>query len=545
LAKRVKKEKQVSEGIALEEPQSPENLEIVYDTSGKTDSMIEEDKLSIDEQFGQDQKSEADESEGEVEEIVFSIEDLENDIGCLNRHLFGILENTISYQKDSLWSKYTNKAELTLKLNLKVLLKTYYLNQGQLEECSKVTLTSILDFEDPKIVSLLEGLDNPSEIGGKISQLEKNVTLLNGQILRNTNLITHVAKDKNNVSTKPILNAIQLAQMKMVKDIESLKENQVNPKENHDGLNTFVTIKDLQDIVEELNISIEAKLLKGQKTSTDMYPFGYDPSLSKLVKKDADLTKEEIQLACKACISFGDPVVAAVLLDVLGINLTNPDPCKNLSDFAKNLVTPLAVQEPEPRIKQKVQFARALGSWDILLNNLVNPGMMSASSLMEETRITLLALQDICAEKLAFGTKVKSIGMLFTAGSQNQPNNDHVLQRIYELRPNLPSKNAASFKPWPKDKFTWSTGMKNWSKDKMPVGKPTVFVDINSPNDKQLTTAAFQKDFAYTSVSGNNKNHQKFNTKRNDTKPRANPTGHSGLSVLEICQRNSKRNPKN
>ena len=170
---------------------------------------------------------------------------------------------------------------------------------------------------------------------------------------------------------------------------------------------------------------------------------------------------------------------------------------------------------------------------------------MSASSLMEETRITLLALQDICAGKLSFGTKVKSLGMLFTAGGQNQPNNDHVLQRIYELRPNLPSKNVTSFKPWPKDKFTWSNGMKNWSKDKMPVGKPTFFVDINAPNDKQLTTAAFQKDFAYTSVPGNNKNNQKLNTKKYDSKPRVNPTGHSGLSVWEICQRNSKRNPKN
>jgi hypothetical protein len=308
--------------------------------------------------------------------------------------------------------------------------------------------------------------------------------------------------------------------MKMVKDIESLKEN-------HAGLNTFVTIKDLQDIVEELNISIEPKLLEGQKTTTGKFPYGYDASLGKLVKKDADLTKEEIQLACKACISFGDPVVAAVLMDVLGINLNNPDPCRNLSDFAKNLAAPLAGEEPEPRITQKIQFSRVLGSWNVLLNNLANPGMMSASSLMEEAKIILLALQDICAEKLAFGTKVKSLGMLFMAGGQNQPNNDHVLQRIYEQRPNLPSTLATSFKPWPKDKFTWSSGMKNWSKDKMPIRKPTFFVDINTPNDKQLTTAACQKDFAYTSGSGNNKNNSKLNTKKTVTKPKVNPTGHS------------------
>ena len=297
--------------------------------------------------------------------------------------------------------------------------------------------------------------------------------------------------------------------------------------------------------MEELNISMEAKLLGGTKTNTINFPYGYDASLGKLVRKDTDLTKEEIQWAFKACISFGDPVVAAVLMDVLGINLNNPDPCKNLSDFAKNLATPLAVEEPGPRIKQKVQFSRVLGSWNVVLNNLANPGMMCASSLMEEAKVISLALQDICGEKLAFGTKVKSLGMLFMAGGQNQPNNDHVLQRIYELRPNLPSTLATSFKPWPKDKFSWSSAMKNWSKDKMPIGKPTVFVDINTPNDKHLTTAACQKDFAYTSGSGNNKNNSKLNIKKTVTKPKVNPAGHSGLNVWDICQRNANRNSKN
>jgi hypothetical protein len=164
IAKKVKKEKQVSEEITLEEPLSPKTMDIVYEAIDQTDPFTGDDKLSIDEHFGQDQKSDVDESEGETEDIVFSVEELENDIGCLNRHLFGILEDTISYPKDSLWSKYTSKAELTLKLNLKVLLKTYYLNQDQLEDCSKVTLTSSVDFEDPKIMSFLQGLDNPKEI---------------------------------------------------------------------------------------------------------------------------------------------------------------------------------------------------------------------------------------------------------------------------------------------------------------------------------------------------------------------------------------------
>ena len=94
-----------------------------------------------------------------------------------------------------------------------------------------------------------------------------------------------------------------------------------------------------------------------------------------------------------------------------------------MSDFAKNLAAPLARVEPQPRIRQKTQFTRVLGSWDILLNNMVNPGMMSASSLIEETRIALLALQDICAERLPLGIKIKSLAMLFMAGPQNQPKN--------------------------------------------------------------------------------------------------------------------------
>ena len=133
--------------------------------------------------------------------------------------------------------------------------------------------------------------------------------------------------------------------------------------------------------------------------------------------------------------------------------------------------------------------------------------------------------------------------MLFMAGPQNLPKNDHVLQKVFELRPQLPAKFASSFKPWPKDRFSWTTSMKNWSKDTIPLGKPMMFVDINQPHDK-LTTNACQKDFAYTTAPGNNKNHQKLNARKYDSKQKINPTGNSGLSVWEICQRNSNRDAK-
>ena len=86
--------------------------------------------------------------------------------------------------------------------------------------------------------------------------------------------------------------------------------------------------------------------------------------------------------------------------------------------------------------------------------------------------------------------------------------------------------------------------MKNWSKNNVPLGKPFQFVDINAPHDN-LTTVACQKDFAYNSYLGNNKKTQRLNTKRGDTKPKSNPTGNSGLSVWDICQRNANKKNKN
>ena len=511
----------------LKEFTVPEEFE---DQEGQVDHSQEEDKLSIDEESAAEEKSDAEDSEAEVEEDSLSVDNLENEIRALNRHLFGILENTVSYQKDIPWSKYVENAELTLKLNLKILIKTYYLNQGQLEKCSEITLTSNLDVKDPRVVELLAGINNPTGNQGKIAALEKNMILLNGQILRNSNLIANASKDK---SAKPILNAIQLAQLKMVKDIDVLKESL-------QGNNNYVTIKDVQDIVEELTVTMEAKCSQRSKNTSDNYPTGHDFSLDKIVKKNSDLAIDDIKICIKASITFSDPIVATVILDILGIDMDNPNTGKLMSDFAKNLASPLSAVQPEARMRQKTQFARVVNSWEVLLNNIVNPGMISASSVIEEARIAFYALKDICAERLPIGVKIKSLGMLFMAGIQNQPKNDHVLQKIFELRPQLPSKLAFSFEQWPKNRFNWSNGMKNWSKENVPLGKPFQFVDINLTQDN-LTTLACQKDFGYNSYLGNNKKTQKLNTRKSETKPKVNPTGHSGLSVWDICQRNANK----
>ena len=82
--------------------------------------------------------------------------------------------------------------------------------------------------------------------------------------------------------------------------------------------------------------------------------------------------------------------------------------------------------------------------------------------------------------------------------------------------------------------------MKNWSKDNVPLGKPFQFVDINLTQDN-LTTLACQKDFGYYSYLGNNKKSQRLNAKKTDKKPQNNPTGNSGLSVWDICQRNANQ----
>jgi hypothetical protein len=510
---------EMAEKVAGTEAESVE--EIIEDDNLSQD----EDKLSINENFVDEAKSDE-----EASETAMTEEELETEIRALNRHVFGINENTIStYQKDTPWSKYTANGELTLKLNLKILIKTYLLNQGSLEECEKITLTSILDFEDPKIKSILEGLNNPTGNLGKITALEKNLVLLNSQILKNTNQIVSVSKDK---MVKPLLNSIQAAQAKITREITVLKETNPEPA-------NMVSIKNLQDIVEELSHSLENKCLERSKAFISKYPFGYDLTLGKLVKKESDLGKEEIQLCLRAAISYSDPIVAMTVLDILGINLKNPNTGKLMSEFAKNVAFPLSTVDAEARIRQKGQFSRVVESWDLILKNLINPGMINATSLLEQSRIAFYSLKDVSAERLPTGIKIKSLGMLFMAGTQNYPKNGHVLEKIFELRPQIPSRNNASYEPWPKNKFNWTNVMKNWAKDVIPLGKPAYFVDINAPHDI-MSTATSQKEFAYNAENGTfyKNSTQKLNSDRTDNNTKNGNTGYSGLSVWDICNRN-------
>ena len=517
-------------GPEIDSAMIPEGEDVIED--GVFSQEDPQEKLTIDENFVEEEKSEAEDSDTEDQETVFSIDEIENEIRSLNRHLFGINENIVSYPKDTHWSKYTDNGGLTLKLNLKILVKTYLLNQGLLEECSKITLTSNLDFNDPRIINILEGLNNPTELTGKIHCLEKNLTLLNGQMLKNSTQIATMGKDR---STKTLLNTMQVIQASLAKDITALKDN--NPKTAN-----MVSIKNLQDIVEELNGSLELKCKERSKSFISKYPFGFDLTLEKLVNKDSDLSKQELQIIFKAVISYSDAIVATVLLDIIGINLKNPNTGKLMSEFAKNLAFPLLKVDAEARIRQRGQFARLVGSWDLILKYLINPGMLNATSIIEETRISMYSLTDMCAEGLPIGTKMKSLGMLFMAGQQNYPKNGHVLEKIFELRPQIPSRKTASFEPWPKNKFNWSNIMKNWAKDIIPMGKPAYFVDINTPHDLMSTNTS-QKEFAYNLENGNipKDSTQRLNSNRILNKTKNNQTGNSGLSVWDICQRNSNK----
>ena len=129
--------------------------------------------------------------------------------------------------------------------------------------------------------------------------------------------------------------------------------------------------------------------------------------------------------------------------------------------------------------------------------------------------------------------------MLFMAGTQNYPKNGHVLEKIFELRPQIPSRNNASYEPWPKNKFNWTNVMKNWAKDVIPLGKPAYFVDINAPHDI-MSTASSQKEFAYNAENGTfyKNSTQKLNSDRTDNNTKNGNTGYSGLSVWDICNRN-------
>ena len=137
---------EIAEGMEIEarNAQLIENLDedpLGLETDNRAESM-DEDTLCI--QLSDDNKSENEYSDGETEKVPDSA-DLESEIRNINQHLCGKLESMISYHKDKPWKRYIADAEITLKLNLKMIEKIYYFNQGLDKQCTSVTLTSPID----------------------------------------------------------------------------------------------------------------------------------------------------------------------------------------------------------------------------------------------------------------------------------------------------------------------------------------------------------------------------------------------------------------
>jgi hypothetical protein len=482
---------------------------------------MESDALCIHE-VSDDNKSEAEYSDSDTEKVPDSA-DLEAEIRNINQHLCGKLESMISYHKDKPWKRYIADAEITLKLNLKMIEKIYYFNQGLDKQCTSVTLTSPIDFEGVKIKNMLEGLQNPTNMTQKFSGMEKKLELLYSQISKNTNGIKTMAKEAAN---KPTIKTVQAAQDVLAKDLRDLKENRPD-------LGPQVTIKNLQDIVEELEKSLEKNCID---RSTSKYPFGYNVNLERLARKDSDLSPAEIQECIQAAVSFADPIVAVVIFDMMGFKLKDPTGGKIMSEFSKNLVVPLCLKDPEQRIKQKSQFHRIMNSWDKILGNLINPGAICASGIIEECKIAFRACKDGCMDKHPVGIRIKGLGLSCLGLESQLPPNGAVLEKIFELKPQLLTSLKASYEPWPKNRASWSQAMRNWYKDQLPLGKPLRYVDIANPLD-YITTPNGQKEFAYQ--NGNKYLQTKYPKTKFENKEIKPKSGVTGINIWEICRKNS------
>jgi hypothetical protein len=348
----------------------------------------------------------------------------------------------------------------------------------------------------------------------KFQAMEKKLELLYSQISKNTGGLKNISKDTANNS---VLKTVQLVQNNIARDVQILKDA---------GPNTGpqVTIKNLQDVVEELEKSMDKNCIE---RASAKYPFGYDSTLEKLARKDTDLTQSEIQQCIQAGVSFADPIVSLVIFEILGVKLNEVNSGKLMSEFAKNLVAPLCTRDPQLRMKQKGQFMRIHKSWDKIMEFMINPGGLNASDIINDCKIAVCALKDGCAEKLPVGIKIRGLGLSCLTTPNMTPRNGSILEKIYELRPKIPTQLNVSFDPWPKTKMAWSNTMKNWAKDPLPTLRSLKFIDIGNPQD-HMTTPTGQKEFAYQPAeNGNIINKSKFPINKTEQKVQKNSNGSS------------------
>ena len=483
----------------------PEEMDI--DPKGMNENVDHEsigDALEIDET---DQLKTYSDTESEKGEELIENEDL-----CLQesramlRHIFGLMESQLHYETDKPWTKFAQDTNISINLLLKLTLKNFARIHGIEGDSTAITMASVLDFESEKVKALIAPLVNSRGLYDRIGELELKLELINTQGIEN---MSRIEKFGQNFSKNSQFSSLKMVVTTLTKEMNELQKLRSENKHPH-GTNV-------------ISEQVEKPKLR--------FPFTWDHTLATLGKKQGDLTSTEILKGIAGAVANSDPIVTMVLFETLGIKINNSIIGKPISEFIKILVGPLSVKNAEARIFQKLQFIRVFSAWDNIMKNVINPGSLCATSVIEECRVCYFALKDISAETLPLGLKVRALGMMCMVPGPNQQRNSAILEKITELKPNSVSKLNYSYSPWPTSNEGWSPTMLSWSRGKLPKLKSASYADIDLPRDI-MTNCVARKEFPYFSENGN---------KNKNSKPKQNTniSGESGNTVWDFISGNN------
>jgi hypothetical protein len=509
----MKAEKMSKEMIAADamliKPNEPEIQPVGQNEISDHESEGENlENLEIDEKEQEDQISDCESQKSEEMQDTYAL----NESKAMLRHVYGLMKNQLYYTTEKPWDKFVQDAGLSVGLLLKLTAKNYARINGNIEDCDAITMASSLDYNDEVVKSLLGPLTNSNDLRGKITNLEQRLELINTQGIENMTRVEDMSKffSKNS----------KFASMQMVTGTLSKEMNEMQEFRSK-GENEFLSISKKFD---QINLTP-----KSDKVPTN-YPFAWQPKLNQLCIKPGELDSTEIMGGIAGAITYGDPIVGLVIFETLGLKLDDSLAGKTISDFVKSIVAPLVIKNPELRIQQKLQFTRVYSSWDKILQNIINPGSLCATTVIEESRVCLVALADISADKLPVGVKMKSLGMNCMVRDQNQQRNTYILEKIMELKPASITKINFSYNPWPRNNEQWSPTMMNWSKGKLPKLKSASYTDIDLPSDL-MSTVVSRKEFPY--FASDNGNSVK-GPKMKKLSKNQNVTGSSGHTVWDF-----------
>jgi hypothetical protein len=422
------------------------------------------------------------------------------------RHIFGLMESQLHYGTDKPWAKFAQDSNISFNLLIKLTLKNYARIHGNEGESSAITMASSVNYEAENVKALLAPLVNKVGQNDKLAELESKLELINSQGIEN---MSRIEKFGQNFSKNSQFSSLKMVVTTLTKEMTELQN--LREKGDHG--------KDTDDQATKLD---KAKV---------RFPYTWDQTLSKLSKKQGDLNTPEILQGIAGAVAHCDPLVTMVLFETLGLKINNSTIGKPISEFIKILVVPISIKNAESRIFQKLQFNRVFSAWDTILKNVVNPGSLCATTIIEECRVCYFALKDISAETLPLGLKVRALGMMCMVPGPNQQRNSAILEKIMELKPtSIPSQNY-SYSPWPTSNEGWSPTMLSWSRGKLPKLKSASYADIDLPRDI-MTNCVARKEFPYFSENGNKNKILK-------QKQNVNISGDSGNTVWDLINGNN------